>query len=74
MKSVGKKGGKKIGRNKDKRCQKQYVSVRRSETNHLKRERRAAKRAEKFLARRAAGKRCARHDREKGRGKCGRQE
>lgn len=72
MKSSGKKGGRKVGRNKDKRCQKAYVTVRRSETNHLRRARRAEKRAAKFLARRERGLRCARHDRKKGRGKCGR--
>ena len=60
------------GRTSDKPCQKRYVTMRRFETNRLKRAARHAKRLAYFQARRAAGKRNAYTAARKGRGHDGR--
>ena len=60
------------GRTSDKPCQKRYVTMRRSETNRLKRMRRHERRLAYFAKRRVDGKRNAYREARKGRGHDGR--
>lgn len=55
-------------RTSNKPCQKRYVSMRRSETNRLKRAKRHERRLAYFAKRRADGKRNAYREARKGRG------
>lgn len=60
------------GRTSDKPCQKRYVTMRRFETNRLKRAKRHEARLAWFAARRTAGKRNAYVEGRKGRDHAGR--
>ena len=56
------------GRKANKSCQKRYVTMRRSETNRLKRAKRHERRVAYFAKRRVDGKRNAYREARKGRG------